>query len=146
MEFQIESQLSTEIANEPGEIARISDLLANAGIQINALAITEGTERGQFRFIADQPEDAQALLQENGLEVLNERVLSVRLSDQKGRLARITQAFAQAGINIDYVYASVDHAGASTRLVFKVENNALAARVLEEISSTPESARSLELV
>ncbi len=146
MEHQIESQLTAEIANEPGEIARVSDLLANAGIQINALTTTGESSRGQFRFIADHAENAQALLEKNGFETRCERVLSVRLNDQKGRLARITHAFAQAGINIDYVYASVDHAGASTRLVFKVENNALAARVLDEISSTSESKRALEMV
>lgn len=146
MEHQIETQLSVEIANEPGEMARVSDLLASSGIHINALSITESEDNGRFRFIADDSKRAIAALRDSGFEVTQERVLSVRLSDRKGRLAAITSAFAQAGININYVYASVDQAGASTRLVFSVINIPLATQVLREIKDTPESNRLMELV
>ncbi len=144
MEHQIETQLSVEIANEPGEMARVSDLLASSGIHINALSITESEDNG--RFIPDDSKRAIAALSDSGFEVTQERVLSVRLSDRKGRLAAITSAFAQAGININYVYASVDQAGASTRLVFSVINIPLATQVLREIKDTPESNRLMELV
>ena len=73
------------------------------------------------------------MLVEKGFEVKVESLLTIRLNDSRGRLAGITLALALAGINIDYVYASVDQTGSSTRLVLKVENIPLAIRILEEM-------------
>mgnify|MGYP002633420118 CR=1 FL=1 len=136
MKHKIEKQLSVTIANEPGQIARISELLSDSDIHINAVSIAENLEGGHFRFIANDPQAALSVLIENGLQVEVESVLTVRLSDSRGRLANITLALARAQINIDYVYASVDAEGSSTRLVLKVENIPLATRILEEMQVT----------
>lgn len=133
MKHTIEKQLSVPVANEPGKIARISECLADADIHINAVSIAENVQGGHFRFIADKPEAALALLNRKGFSPIVESVLTVRLNDSRGRLANITLALAQAGINIDYVYASVDQAGSSARLVLKVANIPLATRILEEL-------------
>ena len=133
----IEQQLSVEIANAPGEIARISDLLSSNGVNANAMSVTDGVNRGYFRFLTDKVEEAESVLKSNGLDVECERVISVKLDDQKGRVAKITSALAQANINIDYFYASVDESDSATRLIMKVENVVLATRVLDEISDVP---------
>ena len=135
MKHTIEKQLSVTVENEPGQIARISELLAESDVHINAVSIAENLQGGHFRFIADDPKSASETLQSNGFEVETESVLTVRLNDSRGRLADITLALAQAGINIDYVYASVDQAGSSTRLVLKVENIPMATRILEELEA-----------
>ena len=87
-----------------------------------------------FRFISDNAEDAASVLRANGFSVEIDAVLSVRLNDSKGKLAGITLALAQAKINLDYVYASVDQAGSSARLILKVENVPMAARILNEMA------------
>lgn len=133
MNRHIETQLSIEIANAPGEIARISDLLSENGIAVNAMSIADESDRGYFRFLSDDTEEAAKVLSLNGFEVKRERVISVKLNTHKGRLARITNALAQAHINIDYFYASVDHSDSAMRLVMKVENVPLATRVLDEM-------------
>ncbi|MBT3483271.1 MAG: amino acid-binding protein [Opitutales bacterium] len=133
MKHEIETQLSVTIENEPGQIACISELLSKSNVHINAVSISDSIDGGHFRFIADTPRDAKAVLVEKGFEVKVESVLTIRLNDSRGRLAGITLALAQASINIDYVYASVDQTGSSTRLVLKVENILLAIRILEEM-------------
>ena len=133
----IEQQLSVEIANTPGEIARISDLLSSNGVNANAMSVADGVYRGYFRFLTDQVEEAKIVLISNGLEVECERVISVKLDDQKGQVAKITSALARTNINIDYFYASVDRSDSETRLIMKVENVVLATSVLEEISDVP---------
>jgi len=133
MKHTVEKQLSVPVANEPGQIASISERLAEADIHINAVSIAENVQGGHFRFIADKPEEALQTLKQSGFDAVIESVLTVRLNDSRGRLANITLALAQAGINIDYVYASVDQAGSSARLVLKVENIPLATRILEEL-------------
>jgi len=137
MHHTIETQLSVEVANTPGEIARISDLLASRNLSVNAMSTAEGSGRGYFRFLSDEPDRAETTLRENGFSLASERVIVVRLDDQKGKLVAITNALAQMHINIDYFYASVDHVNPSTRLVMKVENIPLATRILEEIAKNP---------
>ena len=141
----IEQQLSLEIANAPGEIARISDLLLSNGVNANAMSVAEGVYRGYFRFLTDQVEEAKSILISNGLDVECERVISVRLEDKKGQVAKITSALAQANINIDYFYASVDRNDSATRLIIKAENVVLATSVLDEISDVPVGPPELSL-
>ncbi len=146
MQRHIETQLSVEIANTPGEIARISDLLASAGINVRAMTTADGAERGYFRFLCDATGKAEGTLQENGYRVDRERVIAVQLDDQKGKLAHITHALAEAHINIDYFYASVDQDDTTTRLVMKVENVPLAKRVLDEIAEDRVASPALSMV
>lgn len=130
----IETQLSVAMANEPGQIARVSELLSESDIHINAVSIAEDISGGHFRFLTDKADEAVKVLHSHGVSVESDSVLAVRLNDSKGKLANIATALAQANINLDYVYASVDQAGNSTRLVLKVENIPLAKRILDEIA------------
>ncbi len=52
MRHTIEKQLSVTIENEPGQIARISELLSDSDIHINAVSIAENLQGGYFRFSA----------------------------------------------------------------------------------------------
>lgn len=141
----IEQQLSLEIANTPGEIARISALLSSNGFNANAMSVADGVYRGYFRFLTDQVEEAKGVLISNGLDVKCERVISVKLDDQKGQVTKITSALARANINIDYFYASVDRSDSEARLIMKVENVVLATSVLDEISDVPVGPPELSL-
>ncbi len=146
MHRNIETQLSIEIANTPGEIARISDLLSSHGIIVSVMSIADEADRGFFRFISNDADEAESVLRTNGLIARRERVIAVKLNGSKGKLAPITNALARANINIDYFYASVDHGDSSMRLIMKVENVPLATRVLDEIVEDRLTSPALSLV
>ncbi|MBK1876896.1 ACT domain-containing protein [Pelagicoccus mobilis] len=133
MNFEVKTQISVAIENTPGAIAELSDTLAAHDVSLNALTISESAHEGKFRFTACDPVAAKRSLEEQGYAVEVDEVLSIRLQDSKGRLAFLTKAFSDSGINIDYMYASVDEEGAGSRLILKVSNIHLATRVLTEI-------------
>jgi len=133
MNFEVKTQLSVAIENTPGSIAELSDILAAHDVSLNALTISESKSEGKFRFTACDPVSAKRSLESKGYQIDVDEVLSIRLQDSKGRLAFLTRAFSDGGINIDYMYASVDEEGAGSRLVLKVSNIHLATRVLGEI-------------
>ena len=135
MQYRTDTQLSVTIENAPGKIAELSNLLANENISLSAITINEGPEKGVFRFTANDPQAAQACLEANGYSVGCEQVLSISLKDSKGRLAALTRTLSNSGINIDYMYASVDHAGCCCRMIIKVSNIPLALRVIEELQT-----------
>lgn len=133
MKYEIKKQLTVDLPNTPGSIAALSDILAQSDLSLSALAISDGESRGRFRFTACDPAAAKHCLEANGYSVQIDEVLSIQLQDSKGRLAFLTKALSAAGINIDYIYATVDEEGDGSRLILRVSNIHLAARVLDEI-------------
>ena len=133
MKYEIKTQLSVEIENTPGKIAELSDILTMHDVSLSALSIQDGPANGRFRFTVCDPVAAKRSLEKNGFRVFTEEVLAIRTKDSKGRLALLTKALSQAGINIDYMYASVDEEGAGSRMILKVSNIHLAAHVIDEI-------------
>lgn len=133
MNFEVKTQLSVAIENTPGAIAKLSDTLATHDVSLNALSVSESNSEGRFRFTACDPVAAKRSLEQKGYKVEVDEVLSVRLQDSKGKLAFLANAFSDGGVNIDYMYASVDEEGASSRLILRVSNIHLATRVLNEI-------------
>ncbi|MBC2606560.1 ACT domain-containing protein [Pelagicoccus albus] len=131
--FEIKTQLSVNVENTPGAIATLSDKLAEHDISLNAITVNEGHSSGSFRFVANDHETARTALVEAGYSVQTDDVLSIRLQDSKGKLAFLTKAFSQSGINIDYMYASVDEEGGGSKLILKVSNIHLASQVLTAI-------------
>lgn len=133
MKYEIKKQLTVDLQDTPGSIAALSDILAQSDLSLSALAISDGAPQGRFRFTACDPVAAKRCLEANGYSVTIDEVLSIQLQDSKGRLASLTKALSAAGINIDYIYATVDEEGNGSRLILRVSSIRLAARVLDEI-------------
>jgi len=135
MNFKIESQFSVQIENHPGKIAEVTEVLSKYGVNIRAISVAEGSDIGALRFLPCDAETATKSLSNSSFAYVEEKVISIRLEDSKGKLAFITKALSEAGINIDYVYATVEDEGASSRLVIKVSNIPLASRILSEVAA-----------
>jgi hypothetical protein len=130
MRHSVQRQLTVAIENQPGRLAEIGEILGAHTINIKDLTIIDTVEQGVVRFLCDDPTAARALLMERGLYVLEAEVLTVDLEDAPGRLARLSKALADAGINIDYAYGSEGPAEDRMRLVLKVSNLTRASEVL----------------
>lgn len=134
MNYEIKSQLSIVVENTPGTIAALSDILSAHDVSLSALTITEDADKkGRFRFTCCDPVAAKRSLEAAGHKVEVDEVLSISMQDRKGKLAFLTKIFCEGGINIDYMYASVNEAGTGSRLIVKVCNIHLAVGLLDEI-------------
>lgn len=130
MNHRICRQLTVAIENQPGRLASIGRTLAEHGINIKDLSVNDTVEQGVVRLVASDPARARQLLTDAGLYVIEAEVLAVDLSDIPGALARVSQALADAGINIEYAYGSEDPSEQKLRLILKVSNLARASEVL----------------
>jgi len=136
MNFKVETQFIVNLENQPGSIAEVTELLSTHDINIRAISVAEGPDAaGSMRFLPCDPDAAVRSLEAAQLDFQTEEVLSIRLQDSKGKLAFITKALSEAGINIDYVYATVEDEGASSRLVIKVSNIPRASHILSEVAT-----------
>jgi len=124
-------QISVFLENKSGRLAQVSDVLGAGGVNIRALSIADTTDFGILRLIVNDPERAYGLLKEAGFTANLTDVLAVELEDRPGGLARALRPLAEAGINIEYLYAFVQKARDAALVVFRVERMDEAAAILQ---------------
>ena len=73
----------------------------------------------------------KAVLTKLGLYVVEADVLEMILTDTPGKLAVLSQALADAQINIDYAYGSEDRSQEHIRIIMKVSNLPKACEVID---------------
>ncbi len=93
-------ELQVQIANEPGALGRISEILGEHGINIHGFGVWVATAH----LLVGEPEQAAELLRAAGFQLQVVDVLELIVPDEPGNLAEIAQALGEAGMNIDYSY------------------------------------------
>jgi hypothetical protein len=100
----IRTELTLRLQNSPGALARVCDLLASDRVNISALMVEPS---GVTRLIIDNPVHTAGMLRQRNYEVVEHEVLFVQTSNQPGSFDTIARMLASAGINLEYVYATV---------------------------------------
>ena len=131
MKYAVQRQLSIAIENQPGRLAAVGRALAAESINIRDLSVVDNVEQGMIRLITSDAAKCKAVLGKLGLYVVEADVLEVILTDTPGKLAVLSQALADAQINIDYAYGSEDKSQEHIRIILKVSNLAKACQVID---------------
>jgi hypothetical protein len=100
-------QISVFLENQPGRLGSLCDVLAEGGINIEAIMVPSGTDYGIVHLIVDRPEDALQSLEERAYRTYTSRVLDLRIANQPGALAAIADRLAELGIDVKYAYSAV---------------------------------------
>ena len=125
-------QISIFMENTTGRLADVTALLAQAGINLRAISIADTTDFGILRMVADQPDEAIRLLKEAGFTARETDVIGVEVPDHPGELARIMALFRDAGVGIEYLYASLEHKADQAVIVLKVDDIQSGLNMLEK--------------
>ena len=75
MRIHLERQITVAIENQPGQLARVSELLAGRSVNIEAIAVIDSIEQGVIRLITSDPQLSRQLLREAGFYVIEGDVL-----------------------------------------------------------------------
>ena len=90
--------------NRPGRLAALAEALAEAGVNIDAMAAFAFDGRGMIRFIVDDAVAARRTLNEAGLAADEHQVLTTFLPHTPGQLATVARSLADSDINIEALY------------------------------------------
>jgi len=90
--------------NRPGRLAALTEALAEAGVNIEALAAFGLDGDGVVRLIVDDATAARRTLREAGLSAEEHQVLTAFLPHTPGQLAAVARSLADSDINIEAVY------------------------------------------
>ncbi len=128
------NQLKVKLDNKPGALKGCVGLLAEQGVDLKALELTErgSGEYGEAHLIVSDLQKATATLDRAGYKYEVETVLAVEMDDRIGGLAAVLDLLVAKEINIRYLYAFVTRIQGKSLAVFNVERPEEAARVLEE--------------
>jgi len=125
-------QFSVFLENNAGRLADVTAALATAGVDIRALSIADTTDFGIFRVIVDKPEAAMEALMEAGFTTRVNDVLAVEIEDKPGGLAKVMKLFKDNGVNIEYLYASLEGRAGKAVVIFKVEELARGLKIVQD--------------
>lgn len=125
-------QISVFIENKIGGLAAVTDVLAEAGVNIRALSIADASDFGILRLIVDDVFKAGNALRENGHVYSLTDVLAVAGDDKPGSIARIVDVLSKAGIGLDYGYAFFAKKENLAYMIIRVEAMEEAKKVLKQ--------------
>ena len=104
------TEFTIRLANRPGMLAELAQLLGQAGVNIEALAAFGHGEDGQVRIIVDNADTTRRTFEAAGISLDERQVITTILPDRPGELARMTKELADGGVNIDAMYLLNTHA------------------------------------
>jgi hypothetical protein len=97
------------LEDRPGELARLGEVMGEAGVNIEGMCALTGQGRGYIHLlVADEKASAaRAALEDAGMGVADTReVLVVDLADRPGTLGEVARRFADANVNVELAYTT----------------------------------------
>ncbi len=125
-------QISIFLENKAGRLAEVTRVLSEAGVNIRALSLADTSDFGILRLIADNNDKAKAVLKERGFTVGKTDVVAVEVADRPGGLSRILGILSQHNVNVEYMYAFVQHSGKNAVMIFRFDDIDTAVKLLQE--------------
>ena len=98
-------QISVFLENKPGQLKKMTGILAEHRIDMRALSIAETKDFGIARLVVDDAYEAANILKDNDFVASLTSVLAVAIPDEPGGLDKLLEVFAEAKVNIEYMYA-----------------------------------------
>ena len=128
--MQITKQLAIFLDNRPGMLARLSDALAEASINIYAITTSDTVDHSVVRVVTSDYRKALHVFEEHGALAVEDDVILIDGSNKPGELARIAHKLADAGINIEYCYSATPPDAKKGLMIMRVSNPARALKIL----------------
>ena len=111
-------QITVPVANQPGTIAGVAEVLFAGNVQLEGMTVFEG---GLYLLPSDS-EAAVEVLRKAGYPSIETDVLCVELPKKPGSLAKLTRKLADGGINVDMAYSAHSHEPGTGVLVLVVSD------------------------
>ncbi len=97
------TELTLRLQNSPGTLARVCQVIAEEHINIVAINLASPLI---VRMVVDNPTHAAGVLRERNHHVEERDVIFTTAPNDPGALLRVTRLIAEAGINMEYLYAT----------------------------------------
>ena len=128
--MKVVPQFSVFLINKPGVLAQVSRQIATTRVNILAMTMTDSSEHGVLRLVAEDPERLRTALATLNRPTSETDVLVIDMPNRPGALADVCGRLAEGHINISYAYCTTGASGGKTKGVFKVSDTKKAMKLL----------------
>ena len=126
------NQITIFLENEPGSLYSATSVLAKADVDIRAISMLETSDMVMLRIVVNEHGKALKVLEDEGIQFKEHRVLAVQIEDKPGGLSELAAVFAKNKINIEYTYPFLTKGGAEALLVLNTDSQNKAEKLLEK--------------
>ena len=96
--------LVIQATHDPGELARITNALSLADVNIKSIAGLAIGNQALIRIIPDDIDAARSALREGNIRFEENELVTVLLENRAGELTGVAAKLADAGLNLEAVY------------------------------------------
>src|ERR1041385_3335349 len=133
LSLEAANQLAIFLENKPGALGRVCEALAQAGINISALTVSDTVDHAVIRMIVSDSTKALMLLGERGVLAFENDVLCIEASNERGVLGKIADALSRAEVNIEYAYFASNMTSPKGMIVLRPSNIEKAQQALSSL-------------
>jgi len=90
--------------NRVGALADVCEALGGVGVNIRAISAQGIGETGVIRLITEDETTARNILERSGFQIVIGDVVTVKLRDRPGELAKVARKLAVSGVDVESVY------------------------------------------
>ena len=130
-------QISVFLENRAGQLAEITEILAENNIDLRAISIAETSDYGICRMIVDDSAKTSSILLQKGYILSMTPVLVIAVPDQPGGLVPILATMAEGSIDIEYMYSLFVRTEGKAYMVFRVREEEKFVALLASHNITP---------
>ncbi len=117
-------QISVFLENRTGQLAEITQLLAENHVDIRAISIAETSDYGLARMIVDDSQKASSILLEHGDILSMTPVWAVEVPDRPSGLADLLAVLAKGNVAVEYMYSLFTHKDGHAYMVLRISDEA----------------------
>lgn len=128
--MQVATQLALFLANRPGTLAEVCNVLSKAKVNIYAISTSDTIDHSVVRLVVDNPHKALRAFEEHNTLVVENDVIMIEGANKPGSLASIARKLSDAKINIEYAYCATNPTSDTGLLILRPANVAKALKVL----------------
>lgn len=125
-------QISVFLENKSGRLAEVTMTLGEAGVNMRAATIADTADFGILRMVVNDPKKALETLERKGFTAKVTDVFAIEMDDRPGGLGSIMRLFHETGVNIEYLYSSLESKNDKAVVIFKVDDIEHGNKIVKE--------------
>ena len=125
-------QISVQLENVPGALTKLIDIMDSDDISIKAISCASTSEHSTMRLVVNNPQRAAVVFESCRLNYELIPVLAVEVPTHTGGLNAIVKPLGKAGVNILYIYTTIERIGKETIIIIGVDDPDKATEILKE--------------
>jgi hypothetical protein len=114
-------QISIFLDNRPGSLAKMARTLADKGINLRALSLTETRDFGTVRIVVIDPDKCMEALK-GEYHFIETDVLAIEVADKPGGMADVLEIIDSEHLNVEYIYSMVSTRAGLAIVILRVND------------------------